>query len=127
MVSGLAAHDRVGVADAAQLVLRFLEEVGVDGPDAQTQGFGVASEFAVVVDLVPRNVDRHRGTHAGELVHLRRVGELFERVAGHSLLREDREAGARIAVAPGGGLQPLGAQPFFNARYVHPGVRQTIV
>ena len=129
VVRGLPAHARVRVADAAELVLGLLEEVGVDGPDAQSQGLGVAFQFAVVVDPVPRDVDRHRGTHAGELVHLRRVGELLERVAGHALLREDREARARVAVAPGGGLHPLGAQPSLprSSRPPRSEVRQAVV
>src|SRR5829696_9606998 len=81
-------------------------------------------QLAVVVDPVPRDVDRHRGTHAGEAVHLRRVGHLLERVAGHSFLREDREAGAGVTVAPGGRLHPLGTQPLPYTSNVHPGVCQ---
>jgi hypothetical protein len=71
-------------------------------------------QVAEVVDLIPRDMDRHRGAHAGEAVHLGRVGQLLERVAGHPSLREDREAGTRITVAPRRGLQPLGTQSFLD-------------
>ena len=126
VVRSLPPYGFIWVADAAELVLWFLEEVRVDGADAQAQGLGVPFEFAVVVHLVPRDVDRHRRAYAGETVHLRRVGHLLERVAGYSLLREDGEAGARVAVAPRRGLHPLGAQSFFHPRYVHPVIGKTI-
>jgi hypothetical protein len=40
-------------------------------------------------------------------VHLGRVPDLFERVAGNAGLREDGKAGAGVAVAPRGRLDPL--------------------
>jgi hypothetical protein len=120
VIRGLPAHRRIWVADAAEFVLGSLEEVRVDGPYAQTQRLDVAFQFTVVVDPVPRDVYRHRGAYAGETVHLRRIGQLLERVAGYSRLREDSEARVCVAVAPRRGLHPLGAQSFFHARYVYP-------
>ena len=120
VIRGLPAHRRIRVADAAELVLGFLEEVRVDGPDAQTQRLGATFQLAVVVHPVPRDVDRHRRAYACKSVHLRRVGQLLERVAGHPRLREDSEARARVAVAPRGGLHPLGAQPFLHRFYLDP-------
>ncbi len=120
VIRGPPAHRRVRVADAAELVLGFLEEVRVDGPYAQTERLGATFQLAVVVHPVPRYMDGHRGTYAGESVHLGRVGQLLERVAGHPRLREDGEARARVAVAPRRGLHPLGAQPFLDRVYLDP-------
>src|SRR5215210_2584518 len=71
-------------------------------------------------------MDRHRGAYACKAMHLRRVGHLLERVAGHSRLREDGEARARVSVAPRGGLHPLSAQSFFHARYIYPIMREAL-
>ena len=60
----------------------------------------VGGELAVVVDEVPRDVQRHPRRGAGVLVHLRGVLELLERVPGDAGLAEHLEAGAGVAESP---------------------------
>ncbi len=96
----LAAHRGIRVGDAAQPVVVVLEDVGVDRADAHAVIAGVGGELAVVVDPVPRDVQRHggRGTRVG--VHPGCVEDLLVRVAWHARLGEDLEAGARVAERP---------------------------
>jgi hypothetical protein len=70
----------------------------------------VLGEQRVVVDLVPRDVQRHARRDAGVPVHLAGVGDLLERVARDALLREHLEAGAGVAERPARELDGLGAQ-----------------
>ena len=95
-----AADGGVDVGQRAEPVLVVLEEVGVDRPDPDPEVGGVRGELVVVVDEVPRDVQRHPRRHAGVPVHLGGVLELLERVAGHSRLAEDLEAGAGVAERP---------------------------
>ena len=82
MIERLAAHARVRVADAPEHVVVVLEHVGVDGAEADPDIRGVAGEVGVVVDLVPRDVERDGRRDPGEPVDLRGVGDLLVRVRG---------------------------------------------
>ena len=97
----LGADLRVGVGQAAELVVVVLEGVGVDRAEPHPQVLGVRRELAVVVDLVPRDVQRHARRQPGELVHLRGVGDLLLDAARCAGGAEHLEAGAGVAVGPG--------------------------
>ena len=86
--------------DRAELVVGVLEEVRVDRADAQPARLDVRAQRAVVVGLVPREVQRHRPGGAGQAVDLGGVVDALEDVARAPGLREGAEAGARVAVAP---------------------------
>ena len=118
VVGGLAADRRVRVADAAEPVVVVLEHVGVDRADPDAGVGRVLGQIAVVVHPVPRDVQGDARRDPGEPVHGRGVVDLLVRVAGHALLREHLEAGARVAVGPGRRLDPLRAQGCLHAGYV---------
>jgi hypothetical protein len=59
----------------------------VDRAERDAMVLGVSPQVAVTLDLVPRNMQRDRRRQAGVLVHLRRVRDLLERVAGNAGLR----------------------------------------
>src|SRR5215207_4153821 len=126
VLCGLAPHRGVRVADASEPVVLFLKEVWVYGPDPQPQRARVLLQLPVVIDPVPGDVDGYRRTYARVAVNLGGVRELLERVARHTRLREDFEAGAGVAVAPRRGFHPLGAQALFHARHVHPAIREKL-
>jgi hypothetical protein len=96
--------------ERAQAVVVVLEQVGVDRPDEDAEVGGVRGELVVVVDQVPRDVQRDPRGDAGERVDLRGVLELLERVAGDAGLAEDLEPGAGVAERPGGQLDGLRGQ-----------------
>ena len=96
-----------GWHDRPEPVVVVLEDVGVDRADADAALLGVATQAGPVVHLVPRDVQRHRGRHARELVDVRGVVDLLEHGARRPRPGEGLEARARIAVAPGGRLDAL--------------------
>ena len=110
MVDGLAAHGRVRVGDTAEHVVVVLEDVGVDGADADAQVASVGGKGAVVVHTVPGDVQRDQGGHTRQSVDLGRVGDLLPRVAGYPRLTEHLEAGSGVSKSPGGEFDPLAAQ-----------------
>jgi len=110
VVECLAAYTRVGVADAAEPVVVVLKRVAVDHADAHAEVGGVLGQRGVVLDGVPRDVQRHARRGRGEAVHLRGVGQLLERVPGHAWLREHLETRTGVAVGPGGDLDLQVAQ-----------------
>ncbi len=116
VIGRLASHRRVRVADAAELVRFLLEQVRIDGADPQAEIRRMLPQRTVVVDLVPGDVNGDGGRDPGQLMDLRRVLELLERVPRHAWLRKDFEAGAGVAVAPGGRLHFLRPQPLFHSR-----------
>ena len=104
VLHGLLADRRVGVGQAAELVVVVLEGVRVDGAEGDAVVLGVRAQGGVVVDPVPRDVQRHRGGQPGEPVHGGRVGDLLldgPRGAGRA---EHLEPGPGVAVGPGGHL-----------------------
>ena len=103
----LAADPGIGIGDASQHVVVVLEHVGVDDPDAHPEVGGVLGEDAVVVDLVPRDMQGDARGHAGETVHRGRVRDLLERVPGDTFLGEDLEAGSGVPECPGRQLDGL--------------------
>ena len=92
------------MGDRAELVVGVLEEVRVDRADAQAARLDVLAQRGVVVDRVPREVQRDRARGAGQAVDLGGVVDALEDVARAAGLREDAEARARVAVAPRGRL-----------------------
>ena len=97
----------VGVGQRAEPVVVVLEQVGVDRPDPDAEVGGVGGELAVVVDQVPRDVQRDPRRDAGVPVHLGGVLELLVRVAGDAGLAEHLEPGAGVAERPRGQLDGL--------------------
>src|SRR3954453_18288305 len=103
-------HGLVGVGQGAEPVLVVLNQGRVSGTAPGAEVGGVRGELAVVLDPVPRDVQRDPRGDAGELLHLGGVLELLERVAGHAGLAEDLEAGAGVAERPAGQLDGLGGE-----------------
>jgi hypothetical protein len=97
---GLLAHPRVGVAHAAELVVVVLEDVGVDGADADALARGVRGEGGVVVGLVPGDVHGHARGDSGVRVHLRGVAGLLVGGARHAGLAEHLEPGPAVPERP---------------------------
>jgi hypothetical protein len=58
VIDRLLADRRIVVREGAELVVLVLEGVGVDRAEGDAEVFGVAAQRAVVVDLVPRDVQR---------------------------------------------------------------------
>ena len=110
VIERLPADARVGAAHATEHVVVVLERVRVDGPEGDALVRGVAREVGVVVDPVPRDVERNGGRDTGEPVHLRGVGDLLVRIARHALLGEDLEPGPGVAEGPRRQFDPLGPQ-----------------
>jgi hypothetical protein len=106
----LGADPGVRVGQRPEHVVVVLEQVGVDRPDGHAVLVGVLGQQGVVLDLVPRDVQRHPGCDAGVPVHLAGVGDLLERVARHPGLREHLEPGAGVAERPARELDGLGPQ-----------------
>ena len=79
-------------------------------PSATPRRGRVAREVGVVVDLVPRDVQRDGRRDAGVAVDLGGVGDLLVGVARDALLGEDLEARAGVAERPRGQLDPLGPE-----------------
>ena len=109
----------VDVGQAAELVVVVLEGVGVDRAETHSEVLCDAAELVVVVHLVPRDVQSHRGGETGQLVHLRRIRQLLLDRARRAGRGEDLEAGARVAERPGRQLNRLLGEP---ARDVGEGV-----
>src|SRR3954470_5920814 len=110
MVERLATHPRVGVGDAAELVVVVLEDVRVDRAQLDAVILRGRRERAEVVDLVPGDVQGDAGRDAGVLVDLRGVGDLLVRVARYARLGEDLESRAGVAEGPGRQLDVLPGQ-----------------
>ena len=107
VVDRLATDRGVAVGEAAELVGLVLERVRVDRAELDPEVRRVPSQRAEVVDEVPWDVQRDLRREPREAVHLRGVGDLLERVAGHAGLREHAEAGAGVAERPRGQLDRL--------------------
>src|ERR687894_1577454 len=121
-----AAYRVIGVADAPELVVLLLKQIGIYGPDAKPQALGTFPQLPVVVHPVPGYVYGHRGAYTGESVNLGGVGQLLEGVAGGTRLREDFEAGAGVTVAPRRCLQALGSQALLYFVNVNPPSREGV-
>ena len=118
VVDRLLAHAAIRVADASQHVVVVLERVRVDRAEANATLRGVARQGAVIVDLVPWDVERDRRRDAGVPMDLGRVGHLLVGIARHALLREHLEPRPRVAERPGGQLDPVRGQPIEDGRLV---------
>ena len=90
----------IRVADAAQHVVVVLEHVRVDRAQGDPKVVRRGGQRGVVVDLVPRDVQRDRRRDARVAVDLGGVGDLLVRIAGHARLREHLEARAGVAEGP---------------------------
>ena len=107
VVECLAPHARVGIADAAEHVVVVLEDVGVDRPEADAGVRCVTGQVGVIVDPVPRDVERDARRDAGEPVDLGGVGDLLVGSPRHALLGEHLETGPGVAEGPRRQLDPL--------------------
>ncbi len=110
VVDRLLADAGIPVGQAAELVVVVLEGVGVDRAELHAEVLRVGAQRGVVVDLVPRDVQRDLRSEAGEFVDLGGIRDLLPRIAGYSGLGEYLEAGARVAEGPGGELDDLGGK-----------------
>src|SRR4029453_2951172 len=77
VVYRLAAYGLVDVGEAAELVYVVLEGVGVDRAERHTKIIGVVTQRAIVLDLVPGDVQRDLRREPGQLIYLGSVCELF--------------------------------------------------
>jgi hypothetical protein len=100
VVERLSAHPAVRIADTAQHVVVVLEDIRVDRAEADALVRGVPRQVRVVVNLVPRDVERHARRNPGEAVDLGGVGDLLVRVPRHALLGEHLEARPGVAEGP---------------------------
>ena len=110
MIGRLAPDRGVGVGHGAEHVVVVLEDVGVDRTELDTGVGGVLPQLAVVVDVIPRDVQRDLWRHARQEIDHRGVGDLLVRIARDAVLREDLEAGAGVAERPRRKLDALRAQ-----------------
>jgi hypothetical protein len=124
VVGRLAADPGVGVRDRAELVVDVLEEVRVDRADGQAAVGDLAAQGCVVVDGVPRDVERDAGGRAGEALDLGGVVEALEDGARTTVLEERGEAGAGVAEAPGRDLHDELGQAGAHGGDVDPVVAQ---
>jgi hypothetical protein len=108
VLHGSPPHLATRVAEAAQAIGLVLEQVGVDATDPQAKVLRVPARCSPVAGAVPGDVDRDRRADPGQTVHLGRVLELLLQRARGAGPGEHPEAGAAVAVAPGGRLH---AQP----------------
>src|SRR6266702_1115434 len=112
----VAANLRAWVADRSELVLLCLEEVGVDGTrlhaELVLQPLDLGN-VALTVRQVPEHMQCHGRARAGQLVDLRRIGELFLNRRRCASLREFAESRARLGGAPRGDLnsEPIQRRP----------------
>ena len=107
VVDRLAAHGVIVVSQAAELVKVVLEGIGVDRAEHHTKISGVVLQCAIVLDLVPRDMQRDFRREPGQLVHLGSVGEVFLDRPRRARRAEDLEPGAGVAERPGGQLNGL--------------------
>src|SRR5262249_37342852 len=112
------AGGRGGRGGPEPVVVRA-EEVRVDRADAEPLRLGEPLQLAVVVDRVPRDVQRDARAAAGQAMHERGVRDALVRVASGPRPRVDVEARPRVAVAPRRRLDLELAQPREGFVLVH--------
>src|SRR6478752_496205 len=95
------------MGEAAELVVVVLERVAVDGSEPDPQPLGVLTQCGVVVDPVPRDVERDRRGEPGVAVHLGRIRDLLLDGAGRAGAAEHLEPRTGVAVGPRGNLDRL--------------------
>src|SRR4029453_17963787 len=100
MIDRLAAHRLIDMGEAAELLDVVLECIGVNRAERHTKISGIVPERAIVLDLVPRNVQRHFRCKPGQLVDLGSVGEFFLNGPRRAWRAEDLEPGAGVAESP---------------------------
>ena len=96
----LRANLGVGMAEAAEPILVRAEQVRVDRAEPDALRLRVAAQRAIVVDLVPRDVQRDRRAAARQPVDERGVGDPLEDGPGGARPRVDVEARPGVAVPP---------------------------
>src|SRR3954468_6416220 len=126
VVDRLAADRLVGVRHRAELVVGVLEQVRVDGADAQAELLGVAAQGRQVVDRVPGEVQRDGARGARQPVDLGGVLEALEDVARAAGLLEGGEARSGVAVAPRRRLDDERAERPLDGRDVVAGVGEPL-
>ena len=119
MVDGLATHCRIGVAQAAEPVGVFAEEVRVHGADTDLLVLGVPAKGIPIVDLVPGHVDRDARTAARQPMDEGCIVDPLPDGSGGARPGIDVEARARVPVSPGRGLDLELAQGGTYALVIH--------
>jgi len=109
----------IRMADAAQPVIVVLEQVGVHRSDLKPQAGGVLPQAFPIFYFIPRDVDGHRGTHACESMHHRRVRQLLVDVPGCPRPWKHLKTSAGVAITPGGRLDPLPLQGSLHRLHIH--------
>src|SRR6476619_1112850 len=92
------------VAEAAEPILVRAEQIRVDRAEPDTLRLRIASQRSVVLDHIPRNVQRDRRAAAGETVDQRGVGPPLVDGPGGTRPRVDVEPRPGVPVPPRGGL-----------------------
>ena len=110
VVDRLAAYRLIDVGQAAELVDVVLEGVGVDRAERYTKISGIVPERSVVLDLVPRDVQRNLRCKPGQFVHLGSVRELFLDGSRCARRSEHLESGTGVPERPGRQLNGLMGQ-----------------
>ena len=77
MLDGLLPDARVGMGQAAKLIVIVLKEIGIDRADAHTQALGFLACGGPIVRLVPRDMQRDRWAGARDTLDHRGVCQFF--------------------------------------------------
>ena len=107
----LLAHTFVRMAQAPEPVRVVPEEVRVDRPDSDAAIGCVPAQGRPVVDAVPRDVECDRRAATRQALDEGGVVDSLPDGAGGAGPGEDVEAGARVSVAPGRGLELERGEP----------------
>ena len=104
MLHGALADLGLWIAERTELVVLILEQVRVDGADANTGGRRCrlhGCDIALAVRQIPQHVQRHRRTRTGQRVDLSRIRNLLRDGRRGGGLQVLPEAGAGVGEAPG--------------------------
>ena len=99
-IDRLGADRRVGIADRAELVVGILEDVGVDGAEAQPELGRVVAQRTEIICRIPGEVRRDRRGRASEAMHLSGIVEALKNIARPTRLGEDAKPRAGVTKTP---------------------------
>ena len=126
MVERQLAQRAGWVAQRAEAIFLILKDVWVNRTDCDPARLGILAHGNIVVvgGLIPRNMHRDRGRHAGQLVDNGGIIQLFLGGARGAGPGEGLEAGAAVGIAPTGRLNMLCLQVGLHGIDIDPLCRQ---
>ena len=120
VLHGHPANRGIGMADGAKFVGLILEDVRIDGADADAQLIGVLFQRVPVIHTIPRDVQRHRRRHTGEAVHHGGIGQLLFDCTRSAGPGEHPETCAAVTIAPRRRFDVLAFKGGFNGFQIEP-------